>query len=249
MEAGHERNINNMNQEDDYKPPWKDKDATTVNNTVNDTVIDWEYTFLNSWNDDESDLSKHVMTSKEIIKDTHVHDTSVGTTNVDPVVTGVGIIGQGQSRAISGGSITKGIIHGGRSIISSNVITHVLTDYSEMIIKSVPFPFNPIKSQTLVIAPLTKPFMTCDRDVRTSSKIEYSRPEHVRIGTPFVNKNICSGDDNFSVGSDVGEADKLDTDVQQSLTDERNTASSRIEEGSLESIFPKSTGSQIQENG
>ena len=40
-EAGNERNINNMNQEDDYKSPWKDKHATTVNDTVNDTA----YTF------------------------------------------------------------------------------------------------------------------------------------------------------------------------------------------------------------
>ena len=36
-EAGHERNIDNTNQEDDYKSPWKYKDATTVNNTLDDT--------------------------------------------------------------------------------------------------------------------------------------------------------------------------------------------------------------------
>ena len=33
--------------------------------------------------------------------------------------------------------------------------------------------------------------------------------------------------------------DKIDTAVQQSSTDERNTVSSQIEEGCLESIFPK----------
>ena len=38
-EAGHERNIDNMIQEDDYKSPWKDKDAMTVNDSA--------YTFLN----------------------------------------------------------------------------------------------------------------------------------------------------------------------------------------------------------
>ena len=37
-EARHERNINNMTQEDDYKSPWKDKDTTTVNGTINDTA-------------------------------------------------------------------------------------------------------------------------------------------------------------------------------------------------------------------
>ena len=108
-EAGYERNINNMTQVDEYKWPWKDEDATTVNDTVNDTA----YTFLNYCNDDTSDSSKQVKTSKYPIKDTHLHDTSVGTTYVDPVVTGVEIILQGGPRAISRGSITQGMIHGG----------------------------------------------------------------------------------------------------------------------------------------
>ena len=82
-EAEHERNILNMTQVDDYKYPWKDKDTTTVNDTA--------YKFLNSWNDDESDSSKQVETSKKTIKGTHVHETSVGTPNVDPAVIGVGI--------------------------------------------------------------------------------------------------------------------------------------------------------------
>ena len=51
-----------MTQEDDYKSPWKDRDATTVNDTA--------YAFLNSFNDDISDSSKHVETSKDPIKDT-----------------------------------------------------------------------------------------------------------------------------------------------------------------------------------
>ena len=66
-------------------------------------------------------------------------------------------------------------------------------------------------------------------------------PESGRIDTPFVNKKIWSRDDTFSVRSDVGELDKLNTVVQQSSTDESNTASSRIEEDSLESICPKIT--------
>ena len=40
-EAEHERNILDMTQVDDYKSPWKDKDALTVNNSA--------YTFLNSY--------------------------------------------------------------------------------------------------------------------------------------------------------------------------------------------------------
>ena len=128
---------------------------------------------------------------------------------------------------------------GGGVIISSNVITHVLTNYSEMTLKSDSFSFDPLKAQTLVIAPLAEPFLTSDRDVRATSVIGGSRPNHSRIGTPFMNKDIWSRDDALSVRSDVVELDKFDTAVQQSSTDKRNTTPSQIEEGSLESIFPK----------
>ena len=108
-----------------------------------------------------------------------------------------------------------------------------------MTLKSDSFGFDPIKAQTLVIAPLTEPFLTSDKDVCTTSVIGYSRPNHSRIGTPFMNKDIWSRYDALSVQSDVGELDKLDTAVQRSSTDESNTAPSRIEECSMESIFPK----------
>ena len=131
---------------------------------------DTGFTFLNSFQDDTSDSSKQVETSMETIKDTQTikepitDDTHIvdrvcylqyGPTNVDPVVTGVGIIGQGGTRTISGGSISQSIIHGGESIIRSKVITHVLTNSSKMTLKSDSFAFDPLKAQTLVIAPLT----------------------------------------------------------------------------------------------
>ena len=75
--------------------------------------------------------------------------------------------------------------------------------------------------------------------VRVSSDIGNSRIDHGRMGIPIVNKKIRSVDDNFSVQSDLDEADKLDTIVQRSPTNERNTESLRIEEESLESIFSK----------
>ena len=53
-ESEHERNIDNMTQRDDYKSPWKEKYATTVNNTLDDTG----FTFLNSFQDDTSDFIK-----------------------------------------------------------------------------------------------------------------------------------------------------------------------------------------------
>ena len=159
---------------------------------------------------------------------------------MDPVVTGVGIIGQGGPRTISGVSIPQRIIHGGKSIIHSNVITHVLTNSSKMTLKSDSFGFDPLKAQPLVIAPLTETFLTSDRDVRTTSVVGDIMHNHSRIGTPFMKKYIWSRYDVLStVRSDVGELDKLNTAVQQSLTNKRNTAPSRIEEGSLKSIFPE----------
>ena len=71
------------------------------------------------------------------------------------------------------------------------------------------------------------------------SEIGDSRIDHGRIGTPIMNKNICSVDGNFSVRSDVGEENKLDTSVQQSPTNESNTESPRIEEESQKSVFYK----------
>ena len=59
-----------------------------------------------------------------------------------------------------------------------------------MTLKSDSFGFDPLKAQTLVIAPLTEPFLTSDRDVRTASVIGEIRPNHVRIGNPLVNKDI-----------------------------------------------------------
>ena len=70
-------------------------------------------------------------------------------------------------------------------IIRSNVITTILKNSSEMTLESDYFTFDPLKAQTLVIAPLTERFLTSDRGVRTTSVIVASRPNHSRIGTPL----------------------------------------------------------------
>ena len=62
-----------MTQVNDYKSPWKDKYATTVD--------DLAYKFLNSYDDEISYSSKQVEASKEPIKDSHIHNTSIGTTS------------------------------------------------------------------------------------------------------------------------------------------------------------------------
>ena len=102
------------------------------------------------------------------------------------------------------------------------------------------FPLDPLKAQTFVIAPLTEPFLTSDGDVHSTSVIGASRPDHSRIVAPFMNEDISSRDDvQSTVRSDAGEADKLDTANQRSLSDKWNAAPSQILEGSPKSIFPE----------
>ena len=114
---------------------------------------------------------------------------------MDLVLTGVGIIGQGGLWTISRGSISQSIVQEGGGIICSNVITHVLTNSSEMTIESDSFTFDPLKAQTLMITPLTEPFLASDRNVRSTSVIGASRPDHSRIVAPFMNEDISSRDD------------------------------------------------------
>ena len=118
----------------------------------------------------------------------------------------------------------------GGTIIVKDVATDVLTDSSKIVFRTDVFPLDPFKSQTIVIALQNEPTLSCNRIVCASSDIGNSRIDHGRIGTPIVNKNIWSEDDNFRIKIYVDEEDKLDTIVQRSLTNERNTASPRIEE-------------------
>ena len=81
---------------------------------------------------------------------------------------------------------------------------------SKMTLERDSFPFVPLKAQTLMITPLTEPFLTCDRYVRSTNVIGASRPDHNRIVAPFMNEDISSKDDILStVRSDIGEVEKL----------------------------------------
>ena len=120
-----------MMQVEEYKSPGKNKDASTINDSA--------YYKSDEHEVEISDQSKQVEASKEPITYTHVCNTSVGTTSVDPAVIGARIIGQG------GRGITQGMINGGTGIISSNVVTDVLTDSSKMIFKTDTFPLKPFQ--------------------------------------------------------------------------------------------------------
>ena len=83
-EAGHENNINDMTQVDEYKLPGKNKYASTIK--------DLAYHNSDEYKDEISDSDKNVEASKEPITDTHICNTSVGIISVKPAAVGVGII-------------------------------------------------------------------------------------------------------------------------------------------------------------
>ena len=114
---------------------------------------------------------------------------------MDPVITGLGIIGQGVPRAISGGSHNQSIIQGGEHIVRSDVITHVLTNPDEVTLRTDSFPFDPLKAQTLMVAFLVKPFLTSNGNVRSASITGAGRPNQSRIIAPGMNEDISSRDD------------------------------------------------------
>ena len=224
-EEEHECYIKDMNQDDDYKSPWKNKDATVATGLKTVTY---------SSDSDKMpaarrDPIKDTQTIKEPIKGSHLgkivcHSIDVPT-DMDPVVTGFGIIGKGGYRAVSGGSHTQIIVQGGESIICSNVITHVLTNAGELTLKSNSFTFDALKAETLMVAPLNEPFLESDGGVSLTSITGASRPDQSRIVAPGMNEDISSRNDvRSTVRSDVGEADKLDTAVQRSFSDKWNAA-------------------------
>ena len=114
---------------------------------------------------------------------------------MDPIFTGIGIIGQVGPWAISGGSHTQSNIQGGGNIVRSDVIIHVLTNPDEVTLGTDSFPFNPIKAETLMVASLVENFLTTDGNVRLASIIGSSWPDQSRIIAPRMNKDISSRDD------------------------------------------------------
>ena len=109
-----------------------------------------------------------------------------------------------------------------------------------MTLESDSFTFEPLEAKTLMVSPLIGPFLARDGDVRSTSIIGASRPDQSRIVAPGMNKYISSRNDvRSTVLSEVGEADKLDTAVQQYSYNKWNVAPSRIVEGSPKSIFPE----------
>ena len=121
-----------------------------------------------------------------------------------------------------------------------DVITHMMTNPSQVSLKSDSFLFNPEQAQPLMITSLIEALLTSNGNIRTTSILGRSRTNQSRTFSPGMHEDISSRDDvQSTVRNDVYQADKLDTNVDGSTTNERNTPSSRIEECTPKSIFRK----------
>ena len=150
----------------------------------------------------------------EPIKNTHVHDTSARSVNVDPVFTGAGMIGQEGSRAISGRIITQEINHGRKVITHGNIITTDITDTRKIPPRSGSFPIGEKQTQTFMFASLVKTHRTSNWNVGTNSIPRTRRINQSRILAPTVYENVpCGNNVRITVLNNVRESDELDTTV------------------------------------
>ena len=116
----------------------------------------------------------------------------------------------------------------------------MLTDPTQVSLESDSFPFDPLQAKTLMVTSLVESILASNENVRSASIIGSSRPDQSRIFAPGMNEYISSRDYvQSTLWNDVGEADKLDDTVEGYLTNEWDTASSRIEESTPKSIFLK----------
>ena len=97
----------------------------------------------------------------------------------------------------------------------------MLTNPEQMSLESDSFPFDPLQAKALMVTSLVESFLASNGNVRSASIIGASRPDQSRIFAPGMNEDISRRDDvQSTVRNDVGEADKLDTTIEQSSTDE-----------------------------
>ena len=150
------------------------------------------------------------------------------------------MIGQGGPRAVIGGTHTQSIIEGREDIIYGDVITHMITNPSQVSLKSDSFTFDKEQAQPLMVTSLIEALLASNGNIRSKSILGASWTNQSMIFSPGMHEDISGRDDvRSAVCNDVRQADKLDTTVDGPTTDERNTESSRIEECTLKSIFCK----------
>ena len=141
------------------------------------------------------------------------------------------MIGQEGSRAVIGRTHTQIIIEGREDLIHDDVITHMITNLRQVSLKGDSFPFDPEQAQALMLTSLIESLLARNSNIGTTIILGASRNNQSRIFAPGMHEYI-SGRDNVrsNVRNDVSEVDKLNTIVDGPTTDERNTASSQIED-------------------
>ena len=185
-------------------------------------------------------LGKRLCQSESGPTDTSPVVTEPLTLTENTVVTELDFIGKGVPRAISGGTHNQSSIEEGENIVHGDVITHMLMNPIQVSLGSDSFPFNPEQAKTLTVISLVEDLLKSNGTILSASILGASRTNQSRIFPPGVHEDISSRDDiQSTVHNDVGKADKLDAVVEGSLTNEGNTAYSRIEESTPKIIFRK----------
>ena len=95
-----------------------------------------------------------------------------------PVVTELNLIGQGNPRTIESGIHTQSIIDGRNEIIQSDIMTHIVTDHSQMSLKSNYFPFHKKEASTLMFTSFIEAFLTRNGHIYKAGIVGASRPNH-----------------------------------------------------------------------
>ena len=116
----------------------------------------------------------------------------------------------------------------------------MITNPIQASLKRYSFTFDPEQAHTLMVTSLIEALLASNGNIRSTSILGASRTNHSRIFSPGMHKDISGRDDvRSTVRNDFHESDKFDTTVDRPTTNERNTASSRIEECTPKSIFCK----------
>ena len=116
----------------------------------------------------------------------------------------------------------------------------MITNPSQVSLKRDSFLFDKEQAQTLMIISLIEALLARNRNIGTTSILGSSRTNQSRIFAPGMHEDISGRDYvRSTVRNDVREADKLNTTVNGPTTNERNTASLRIEEYTPKSILRK----------
>ena len=173
------------------------------------------------------DLYRNPAAELRPIKHTQVHATSATSINVDPLVTGSGMIGRKGYRAISGRNITQEIP--GRKVIThSNIITADIMDTSKVPPSgggSVSFSIGEKQTKAFVFASLVKTLLDSNGHVRTTSVPIARRINKGRMLSPTIIENVpCRNDVKSTVLNNVRKLDELDTTVDGPTTNENDTA-------------------------